>query len=146
MKIAYLDCHSGISGDMMLGALVDAGVSLDRLNEALDKRQKQWEELLGQFQQLRRDTEAEKVNAAVLRQAPRIEALAEQEDWIRSLEERVLELFPEDRVPLGMPGDDVERPHGLGGLQEYRSRSPLTRHAGRDAAGVRGGVPRLPAR
>ncbi|MGH2584620.1 MAG: nickel pincer cofactor biosynthesis protein LarC [Dehalococcoidia bacterium] len=33
--IAYLDCFSGISGDMLLGALVDAGLSLDRLREGL---------------------------------------------------------------------------------------------------------------
>jgi pyridinium-3,5-bisthiocarboxylic acid mononucleotide nickel chelatase len=35
MRIAYLDCFSGISGDMLLGALVDAGVPLDRLTAEL---------------------------------------------------------------------------------------------------------------
>ena len=35
MKIAYFDCFSGISGDMTLGALVDAGVSPEMLAEGL---------------------------------------------------------------------------------------------------------------
>ena len=37
MKIAYFDCFSGISGDMVLGALVDAGLCLETLIEELDK-------------------------------------------------------------------------------------------------------------
>ncbi len=33
MRIAYLDCFSGISGDMLLGAMVDAGVPLSTFSE-----------------------------------------------------------------------------------------------------------------
>ncbi len=36
MRIAYLDCASGISGDMTLGALVDAGVDLATIQAGID--------------------------------------------------------------------------------------------------------------
>src|SRR5258708_36120784 len=35
MKLAYFDCFSGISGDMTLGALVDAGCDLELLRSGL---------------------------------------------------------------------------------------------------------------
>jgi hypothetical protein len=35
MRIAYLDCFSGISGDMFLGALIDAGVSAEIFENAV---------------------------------------------------------------------------------------------------------------
>jgi len=36
MKLAYLDCISGISGDMTLGALVDCGIELAALQAGID--------------------------------------------------------------------------------------------------------------
>ncbi len=36
MRIAYLDCFSGISGDMFLGALVDAGVPAELLERTVE--------------------------------------------------------------------------------------------------------------
>jgi len=35
MRIAYFDCFNGASGDMILGALIDAGLSVDRLRKSL---------------------------------------------------------------------------------------------------------------
>lgn len=37
MKIAYFDCFSGASGDMILGAMLDAGLSLEDLRRELGK-------------------------------------------------------------------------------------------------------------
>ncbi|MDD5530749.1 MAG: nickel pincer cofactor biosynthesis protein LarC [bacterium] len=37
MKIAYFDCFSGISGDMILGSLIDAGLDFNNLKQELNK-------------------------------------------------------------------------------------------------------------
>ena len=33
MKTAYFDCSSGISGDMILGALIDSGLPISKLSK-----------------------------------------------------------------------------------------------------------------
>ena len=39
MKVAYFDCHSGISGDMILGSLIDAGVKAETIRKGLSSLQ-----------------------------------------------------------------------------------------------------------
>jgi uncharacterized protein (DUF111 family) len=35
-RVIYWDCFSGASGDMLLGALLDAGLEIEALRAALD--------------------------------------------------------------------------------------------------------------
>ncbi|MBT5469839.1 MAG: DUF111 family protein, partial [Nitrospina sp.] len=37
LRVAYFDCYSGISGDMILGALVDLGVDIRGIRKVLKK-------------------------------------------------------------------------------------------------------------
>ena len=37
LRTAYFDCYSGISGDMILGALIDLGVQAKDISKALKK-------------------------------------------------------------------------------------------------------------
>ncbi len=37
MRIAWLQCANGVSGDMLLAALVDAGAPVDRMNKAIEQ-------------------------------------------------------------------------------------------------------------
>ena len=37
MKIAYFDCFAGASGDMILGTLLDAGLTIEHLRKEIAK-------------------------------------------------------------------------------------------------------------
>lgn len=64
MKIAYFDCFSGASGDMILGALVDAGVDLDLLRSDVARLGIAGLDLAAE-RVMRRGVEATKVNVIV---------------------------------------------------------------------------------
>jgi uncharacterized protein (DUF111 family) len=51
VKLLYFDCFSGASGDMILGALLDAGASEERVRSSLDLLDVQgWELLVAEVQ------------------------------------------------------------------------------------------------
>ncbi len=66
-KIAYLDCVTGIAGDMCLGALVDTGVPLDYLSEQLKGLNIDHEYELSQEKVNRNGQQATKVHVKLLK-------------------------------------------------------------------------------
>ncbi|MBT9161853.1 MAG: hypothetical protein DDT27_00394 [Dehalococcoidia bacterium] len=75
MKIAYFDCFSGISGDMILGALIDLGLGVVELRAELDKLS------LGHY-----ELEVEKVAKQGI-QGTKVNVILGKEDVTRSLED-----------------------------------------------------------
>lgn len=69
-KIAYLECPTGIAGDMCLGALVDSGVPLDYLRENLAKLGLSQEYSLRSERVLRQGQQATKVHVDLTRDRP----------------------------------------------------------------------------
>lgn len=80
MKVLYFDCASGASGDMILGALVDAGADVNRVMEALAALELDGWEL--RFQEVRRGPlRALKADVRAGKQGPK-RGLREIEDII----------------------------------------------------------------
>jgi len=96
MTFAYLDCPSGISGDMMLGALIDLGLPLDYLNEQIQSVVKSVEVTSSSV--IRRGFRAVKAEVHaphehVHRTLPDIVQLVEQSKLSPDNKRRVLDIF-----------------------------------------------------
>ena len=81
MKIAYFDCFSGISGDMCLGALVDAGVPLTKLFQELKKLPVSGYTLSGRSVK-RNGLKAKKVNVT-LKKSGKVKSLRTWKDIVK---------------------------------------------------------------
>jgi uncharacterized protein (DUF111 family) len=123
MKIAYFDCIAGASGDMMLGALLDAGLPEEALREQLARLR------LADFDlRIRRVNKngfsATKVDVLVnddvpARHLPQIEAIVQNSDLPAALKEQAIAIFRRlGEVEAGIHGTTLEQVHlhELGGI------------------------------
>jgi len=88
---------------------------LDQLNDRLAQHRQRGRAIQQERQRLKEEFAGLKVNAELWRQAPRIDALKEQQNWVDGLERRVAELQAEvgqldeglhaRRDRIGVPGD-----------------------------------------
>jgi hypothetical protein len=97
MRIAYFDCIAGASGDMILGALLDAGLPETALRERLAALRLAGFELRTR-RVVKNGISATKVDVLVagdapVRRLPEIEALVAGSDLPRDLQERALAIF-----------------------------------------------------
>ncbi len=140
MRIAYLDCFSGISGDMFLGALVDAGVSPRLLEETVAALDLDARLEIGRVR--RAGISATKVDVVVhgRKDLPIDETLAGHSSEKRthpSLRERVG--HPRDESHICENRADVVHPHdrahgyhphrGLGEIRAIIDRAPISNTA-----------------
>ena len=123
MKIAYLDCFAGISGDMLLGALLDAGLSLEDLTKKLTALHLPGFELNSQVVVKNgiRAIKAEVLvkDTATERHVPQILALIETSDLDQSIKVKATAIFSklgevEARIH-GLPLESVHL-HEVGGI------------------------------
>lgn len=68
MKVAYFDCPTGVSGDMCLGALIDAGVPIEYLTQHLDRLGIEQEYRLSSKQMIHNGQQATKAIVTLINQ------------------------------------------------------------------------------
>jgi uncharacterized protein (TIGR00299 family) protein len=130
MRIAYLECFSGMSGDMFLGALVDAGVAPRVLEEAVaalavDAR-------LQISRVMRSGISATKVDVYVAGEKD----LPREQYWAR--ENLARSLSPADSVPDHGPGHSHDHPEHHVHDHELAHRAATVPHShGRGLAEIR---------
>ncbi len=123
MKVAYFDCIAGASGDMILGALIDAGLPAARLRQELSALH------LADFELRVRPTQknafsATKVDVIVADDVPErhlsdIEALITASDLSPAIQAKALALFRRlGQAEAGIHGTSLEHVHlhELGGV------------------------------
>jgi uncharacterized protein YhaN len=99
----------------------DALQRLDDLNRKIEEHQRQADILAGQRRQLREDCEQLGINELLVKNAHRIEALAEQRDWLQSLERQMDDLTAEaGELEQRLTGERQRIARGLGVADHQR--------------------------
>ncbi len=83
--------------------------TLDELNQRVEEHQRQRDILKGQRQQLRDEAQRLGINDLLVRNGQRLEALAEQQEWLISLEKQVDDLADDVKLLEARLGSENER-------------------------------------